>query len=36
MTEYKTFREKRKEYDLKLIEAGELFNTEIGKKAYFL
>ncbi len=36
MTEYKTFREKRRQHDLKLIEAGELFNNDMGKKPYLM
>jgi len=36
MTENNTFRENRKQHDLKLIEAGKLFNSDKGKKPYFL
>jgi hypothetical protein len=36
MKENNSFREKRKQHDLKLIEAGKLFNGDKGKKPYFL
>jgi len=36
MTENNTFREKRKQHDLKLIKSGKLFNSDKGKKPYFL
>lgn len=36
MKENNSFREKRKQHDLKLIEAGKIFNGDKGKKPYFL
>lgn len=36
MKDYNTFREKRKQHDLKLIEAGKLFNSDKGKKPYLI
>lgn len=36
MTENKTYRGKRKQHDLKLIESGKIFNNDKGKKPYFL
>ncbi len=35
MTKNNTYRDKRREYDKKLIEAGKLFNNDKGKKQYF-
>lgn len=36
MKENNTFREKRKQHDLKLIEVAKIFNIDKGKKPYFL
>jgi len=36
MKENNSFREKRKQHDLKLIEAGKIFNGDKGKKPYFI
>jgi len=36
MKEHNTFREKRKQHDLKLIEEGKLFNNDKGRKIYLL